>query len=229
MFSKSLFAVLAALAVNAQTISTPAAVIQCQPARFTVSGGEPPYIVDVIPGGQVSAPAIAFIGDDIQGPAFTWTPDLPAGSNITFRITDSTGSPQYSFPVVIQAGSSDACLNASASSVSTGAVTTTGDSSSTESNLPSQTVGGATTSAASSSASNSASSASNAASSAASSATGGVGASISSVSNGASSVVNGASSAVASATDAPNGAHPSAVAGAGALAAGVIGGLAMLF
>ena len=52
---------------------------------------------------------------------------------LIIRITDSTGTPQYSSPVVIQAGSSDACLNASASSVSTGAITTTGDSSSTES------------------------------------------------------------------------------------------------
>lgn len=79
MFSKSLFAVLAALAVNAQTISTPVSLSgrwrapkgseadqtgrchpvsyvlsdlggkdftnEIEPARFTVSGGEAPYIV----------------------------------------------------------------------------------------------------------------------------------------------------------------------------------------
>jgi hypothetical protein len=79
MFSKSLFAVLAALAVNAQTISTPVSSNQrmrppkgseadeagrchpvsyvyegsgkkdladiVEPARFTVSGGQAPYIV----------------------------------------------------------------------------------------------------------------------------------------------------------------------------------------
>jgi hypothetical protein len=79
MFSKSLFAILAALAVNAQTISTPVSSNQrmrppkgseadeagrcypvsyvferirqndladiVEPARFTVSGGQAPYIV----------------------------------------------------------------------------------------------------------------------------------------------------------------------------------------
>jgi len=202
-----------------------------EPARFSVSGGTPPYIVDVIPGGQVSAPAIAFIGDNIQGPAFTWTPDLPAGSNVTFRITDSTGTPQYSSPTVIQAGSSDSCLNASASAVSTGAITTTGDSSSTASDLPSQTAGGSSVSmtSAMSSSMNSVSSASGAASNSISSASNAASSGASAVSNSAGSVASGASSVVASATNTPNGAYQTGVAGAGALAAGVIGGLAMLF
>jgi len=165
---------------------------------------------------------------------------------LMLRITDSTGSVQYSSPTVVQAGSDSSCLNASASSVATGAITTTGDSSSTasyvydplsprgvrltNSDLPSQTASSgsasaSTTSSAASSSGGVASSASQSASSVRSAAS----SAASGASNSVSSVASAASSAVASVTGAANGATKTGVAGAGAIAAGVIGGIAMLF
>ncbi|RSH94059.1 hypothetical protein EHS25_006713 [Saitozyma podzolica] len=61
---------------------------------------------------------------------YTWTVDLASGTNITIKITDSTGTIAYSSAVVIQSGTSTSCLNSSASATSdTTAASTSGSSS----------------------------------------------------------------------------------------------------
>jgi hypothetical protein len=41
----------------------------------------------------------------------TWNVDLPAGQEVSLRITDSTGAINYSEKVTIREGSSTSCLN----------------------------------------------------------------------------------------------------------------------
>ncbi|WVO14682.1 hypothetical protein L204_102319 [Cryptococcus depauperatus] len=131
MHAASYIALAAAAAGSAMAISinTPAALVQCQPAQLAWTEGTGPFIIAAIPGGQVSAPAIETISDNISASPYTWNVNLASGSNITLKITDSIGTIGYSSPVVIQAGSSSSCLNSSAStsglSSAPGGVTTT--------------------------------------------------------------------------------------------------------
>ncbi|WVN87158.1 uncharacterized protein L203_102334 [Cryptococcus depauperatus CBS 7841] len=202
MHAASYIALAAAAAGSAMAISinTPAALVQCQPAQLTWTEGTGPFIIAAIPGGQVSAAAIETISDNVSASPYTWNVNLASGSNITLKITDSTGTIGYSSPVVIQAGSSSSCLNSSAStsglSSAPGGVTTTVTSSMSSG----------------SSAGSSASSATSAANSKGSSAAA-----------GASSAV---SSPATSSTGKPSGAMVNAIVGLPALVAGVITGLA---
>ncbi|KAK8861689.1 hypothetical protein IAR55_002512 [Kwoniella newhampshirensis] len=221
-------AVLAGSAL-AQQINTPASLVECQPASLTFSGGTPPYIIAALPGGQVSAPAIETLSDSLSSSPYTWNVNLPAGTNITLRITDSTGAIGYSSPLAVQAGSSQACLNqtAATSGLTPGAVTTTRVSASA-----SATSGGAS-SAASSAAASSAPASSAAASSAASSA-----AATSRASSAASSAAGGATSATSAAASAASSAAATSAAASGAslthyvalpaVVMGVIGAVAAL-
>lgn len=68
----------------------------------------------VIPGGQSSAAALETISDSESGNQVTWNADIDAGTSITFKITDASGSIQYSSPVTIQDGDSS-CVNSSGS------------------------------------------------------------------------------------------------------------------
>ncbi|EIW66478.1 hypothetical protein M231_03013 [Tremella mesenterica] len=113
MFAKlSLLALLGS--ALAQSINTPPSLVECQPAALTFSGGSAPYIIAVIPGGQVTAAAIETISSDATSSPLTWTVNLASGTNITLKITDSTGSIGYSSPLVIQSGDSS-CIGQSAS------------------------------------------------------------------------------------------------------------------
>ncbi|WVW83855.1 hypothetical protein I302_105877 [Kwoniella bestiolae CBS 10118] len=104
------------------TISTPASLIQCQPALLSWSGGQAPYYLAVIPGGQPSGAALQDLGEQ-QGNSLTWTVNIASGTSITLKVTDSTGVVNYNQAVTIQAGSSSACLTAAATS-SAGSVST---------------------------------------------------------------------------------------------------------
>ncbi|WWC88054.1 uncharacterized protein L201_002957 [Kwoniella dendrophila CBS 6074] len=232
MFTKNI--ILAAALVGQAyglTINTPASLVQCQPASISFSEGTAPYILAVIPGGQVSAAAIETLSSDLTTAPYTWNVNLASGTSITLKLTDSTGTIAYSSPLTIQAGSSNACLNSTAatSGVSTGAVTTTvsGASASATASAVSSAVSTTSTTSLSSSAASAASSASasraassgvSAASSGAASATGAVG-----------SAVNSATSAAASATaSARSGALANKAVALPAVALAVVGGLAML-
>ncbi|KAK1927666.1 hypothetical protein DB88DRAFT_478818 [Papiliotrema laurentii] len=227
MFAKLALAlglVASAFAQNSFSINTPAALVQCQPASISWVGGTGPFILAVIPGGQTGAAALTTIGDNVQSSPVTWNVNLASGTSITLKLTDSTGNIAYSSPLTIQAGSSSACLNASASTsgiATTGAITTTGSGSATLSATTSASGTTSTTSVAAASSASSASRASSAASSAA-------------ASSAASSASTARSSAPASASSAPAAASSTgaalggAVAGVPAIVAGVLGGFAML-
>ncbi|RSH77529.1 uncharacterized protein EHS24_003085 [Apiotrichum porosum] len=122
MFVKATtFAALMATAL-AQTfsVSTPASLITCQPSLISWTGGTAPFILSVIPGGDVSAAALEYLESSTTSSSYTWTVNLVGGTYITFKVTDATGANVYSAPLTIQAGSSTSCM------------TTTGGSSSTE-------------------------------------------------------------------------------------------------
>ncbi|WVR03707.1 hypothetical protein IAU60_000702 [Kwoniella sp. DSM 27419] len=233
MFTKNF--ILAAALVGqawALTINTPASVVECQPAQITFSEGTSPYILAVIPGGQVSAAAIATIGDSITSSPVTWNVNLAAGTSITLKITDATGTIAYSSPLTIQAGSSQSCLNSSVSTsgLSTGAITTTISSSGTASaqSGSNQVSTTSTTSAMASSSAAASSSASRAASSsAAGSSAGVVGSATGAIGSAANSATSAAASAAASARPS-SGAFSTKVIALPAVALAAIGGLAML-
>ncbi|WWD17373.1 hypothetical protein CI109_101814 [Kwoniella shandongensis] len=117
MFSRSIITLvaLAGSALAQLTVQTPAALIQCQPALLSWTGGSAPYFLAAIPGGQPSAAALKDFGQQ-SGNSITWTVDIASGTSITLKVTDSTGVVNYNQAVTIQAGSSSACLNAASSS-----------------------------------------------------------------------------------------------------------------
>ncbi|OCF60556.1 hypothetical protein L486_00191 [Kwoniella mangroviensis CBS 10435] len=210
MFTKStILLTLGALATSALgadlTISTPASLIQCQPALLSWTGGTAPYYLAVIPGGEPSAAALQDLGEQ-QGNSLTWTVNIASGTSITLKVTDSTGVVNYNQAVTVQAGSSNSCLTAaatsSAASASTPAAVSTASAAAAAA-VTSGSASAATTSAAASKASSAAGSASAAASSArsgaASAASAAASASTSAKSGAMStkSIVNGAVVAVA--------------------------------
>ncbi len=50
----------------------------------------PPTYSSIIPGGQTQAAALEDFGT-VQGSPYTWTANIPAGTSITIKITDSAG------------------------------------------------------------------------------------------------------------------------------------------
>ncbi|WVQ67727.1 uncharacterized protein L199_005931 [Kwoniella botswanensis] len=206
MFTKStILLTLGALATSALgadlTISTPASLIQCQPALLSWTGGTAPYYLAVIPGGEPSAAALQDLGEQ-QGNSLTWTVNIASGTSITLKVTDSTGVVNYNQAVTIQAGSSDSCLTAAATSSAASASTPTAVSTASAAAAAAVTSGSAsaaTTSAAASSAAMSSAAASSAAASKASSAAGSASAAASSAKSGAASAASAAASASTSA------------------------------
>ncbi|KIY35749.1 hypothetical protein I305_02000 [Cryptococcus gattii E566] len=145
---KTLFATIALLATawaEDLTVNSPASVVVCQPVALSWSGGTAPYIVAVIPGGQSSAAALETISDNESGNQVTWKVDIDAGTSITFKITDASGSIQYSSPVTIQDGDSS-CVNSSASNSTSAASgsSSSGNSATSSANSTGAAAGGAT-------------------------------------------------------------------------------------
>ncbi|WVQ86870.1 hypothetical protein IAS59_000586 [Cryptococcus gattii] len=203
---KTLFATIALLATawaEDLTVNSPASVVVCQPVALSWSGGTAPYIVAVIPGGQSSAAALETISDNESGNQVTWKVDIDAGTSITFKITDASGSIQYSSPVTIQDGDSS-CVNSSASNSTSAASgsSSSGNSSATSSaNSTGAAAGGAT-----SGSSSAASGSSNTASASSGSASG----SSASSSSAADSTTTGSSGSAAASSGSSNTASASA-------------------
>lgn len=59
------------IAQNLPVVNTPAALVQCQPASITFSGGQAPYFISVLPGGQISAAALEAFPQQTTSP-YTW-------------------------------------------------------------------------------------------------------------------------------------------------------------
>ncbi|KAL0255781.1 hypothetical protein I308_100588 [Cryptococcus tetragattii IND107] len=184
---KTLFATIALLATawaEDLTVNSPASVVVCQPVALSWSGGTAPYIVAVIPG-------------------VTWKVDIDAGTSITFKITDASGSIQYSSPVTIQDGDSS-CVNSSASN-STSAASGSSSSGNSSATSSADSTGAAAGGAASGS-STTASGSSNTASASSGSASG----SSASSSSAADSTTTGSSGSAAASSGSSNTASASA-------------------
>merc|ERR1711939_1049692 len=124
-------AISAVLAQN-PIIQSPAALVQCQPVLISFSGGTAPYCISVLPGGQSSAAALETFPTQ-SGSTYTWTVDLAAGQDVTFRISDSTGAVNYSSQVPIQSSSDSSCLNGGSSSAGSSSAGTSSSSRSSSS------------------------------------------------------------------------------------------------
>ncbi|BGP24104.1 hypothetical protein JCM10295v2_003006 [Rhodotorula toruloides] len=98
------------LLANAQQVNTPAALTTCQPAQLVIEGGTAPYFVQILPGGQPSGKAIEALPTVYKSGPLTWLVDIPAGTNITLSVTDSTGAINYSSPITVQQGTSSDCV-----------------------------------------------------------------------------------------------------------------------
>ncbi|KAI5982684.1 hypothetical protein EDC04DRAFT_2874336 [Pisolithus marmoratus] len=96
-------------AVLAQlTINTPPNV----PTQLTWSGGQAPYYLSLVPGGQPTATPIEQFPNQ-NGTSYTWMVDLQAGTTFNIALKDSTGLTAYSDIITVQAGSSTSCVNTS--------------------------------------------------------------------------------------------------------------------
>ncbi|ORX39942.1 hypothetical protein BD324DRAFT_615596 [Kockovaella imperatae] len=121
LFRLSWVAVLATAVMAQLQVDTPPSLIQCQPVQLSWSGGTGPYFLAILPGGQSEAAALENLPNADNSPA-TWLVNIASGTNVTIRVTDSTGQQQYSFPRTILAGTSSECLGSDAS-VSVGGTT----------------------------------------------------------------------------------------------------------
>ncbi|KIO31612.1 hypothetical protein M407DRAFT_4924 [Tulasnella calospora MUT 4182] len=116
-------AIVAAVGVFAQgadpSINTPSGVAQCLiPAnvQLTFSGTSPPFIITVVPAGQLGAASLAKVGTTSRN-AITWVANLPANTNCNLVIRDSICRINPSGKFVILPGD-DSCLNSDSAAAS---------------------------------------------------------------------------------------------------------------
>ncbi|KAI8980168.1 hypothetical protein BD414DRAFT_551040 [Trametes punicea] len=139
-------------AVSAQdqnfTINTPNPPTQCVPVQLTWQGGDPPYFLAIIPGGQPQAPALQQY-PGLTGTTFTWSVNISAGQSVGFEVTDSQGHIAQSAPVTIQSSPDSSCLNGqsggSSAASGTGATSAASGSAATSATAPASSATGATT------------------------------------------------------------------------------------
>ncbi|WWD18557.1 hypothetical protein CI109_103010 [Kwoniella shandongensis] len=207
---KTLFAALALLGsavaqdAGGMTVNTPPSIVVCQPAALSWTGGQGPYIVAIIPGGQASAAALETVNDNVSGNTITWKVDIAPETEISVKITDSQGAIQYSSPVKVQNGDTS-CVGQTSAGAATGDASATSGavSASAAGSAPAAGTSAATSAAASGDASKAASSA------ATSAAASGASAATSAKASGAGSSSTPASSAAASSSSsASSGAMP---------------------
>ncbi|KAI5982324.1 hypothetical protein EDD15DRAFT_2324365 [Pisolithus albus] len=94
------------------TINTPSNVVECEPTQLTWSGGQAPYYLSLVPGGQSSATPLEQLPSQ-NGNSYTWMVDLQAGVSFNVALKDSTGATAYSDIVTVQSGGSTSCANSS--------------------------------------------------------------------------------------------------------------------
>ncbi|GAA6039697.1 hypothetical protein JCM8097_001358 [Rhodosporidiobolus ruineniae] len=113
------------------TISSPASVTACLPQQLTVSGGEGPYTIQVLPGGSAGGEPLETLPQLDQAGSVRWVADVEPGQNVTFAVRDNTGAVNFSSEVPVLAGSSTDCIGANASnsgSATTGSAASTASS-----------------------------------------------------------------------------------------------------
>ncbi|GAA5827458.1 hypothetical protein JCM5353_002108 [Sporobolomyces roseus] len=114
---------------NAQTINSPTSLTECAPQVLQIEGGTPPYDIAALEGGETGGVPLSRIDREAQVGSITWIVDVPAGSNVTLAVRDSTGATGYSEPISVIPGTSTDCLNTT-SSDATDSATVTDDSAS---------------------------------------------------------------------------------------------------
>lgn len=82
-------------------VNTPTSVVQCLPVQLSWSGGQPPYFLSLIPGGQTTATPLQDLGQQ-TGTTFSWKATLPANTALNVQIRDSVGVLNYSDQFTIQ-------------------------------------------------------------------------------------------------------------------------------
>ncbi|KAG0144529.1 hypothetical protein CROQUDRAFT_47134 [Cronartium quercuum f. sp. fusiforme G11] len=112
-----LAAAVAGVASETVMVNTPTSVVACLPVQINWTGGQAPYFLSLIPGGQPSAAALEDLGQQ-TGTSYTWKADLPAGTALTVQIRDSNGQLNYSDQFTIQPGSTT-CASGSGKSSGT--------------------------------------------------------------------------------------------------------------
>ncbi|KAK9893614.1 hypothetical protein P389DRAFT_198861 [Cystobasidium minutum MCA 4210] len=103
--------------VLAATIESPASVITCQPIAIKYKDAPAGDVfISVIKGGDPSSRALVDLGKR-AGPSgsMTWIPNLPADTEITFKLVDKDGQVAFSAALEIQAGSDTSCVDRSIS------------------------------------------------------------------------------------------------------------------
>ncbi|BGP39415.1 hypothetical protein JCM10449v2_003357 [Rhodotorula kratochvilovae] len=113
------------LLATAQQITSPPSLLQCLPASITVEGGQAPYTVSVLPGGQVAAAPLETLPPVTAPGTVTWLVDLPAGTEVTFAVRDAAGVLGYSAPITILPGTDDSCIGANSAATALLVPTTT--------------------------------------------------------------------------------------------------------
>ncbi|TFK72909.1 hypothetical protein BDN72DRAFT_835518 [Pluteus cervinus] len=120
--------------VVALNVDTPTNMVQCQPILITYGGGQSPYFLSALPGGQpAAAPLKSWDGTDST--TRTFTVDIPAGTTVTFAVRDSTGAQAFSDIVTVRQGGTTDCSDSTGnSSADNNSSSSTSDNSSTASN-----------------------------------------------------------------------------------------------
>ncbi|GAA5861576.1 hypothetical protein JCM8547_008079 [Rhodosporidiobolus lusitaniae] len=99
------------VSVNGQaTINSPASVTECLPQQLTVSGGEPPYTIQVLPGGATGGEPLETLPTVEEEGSVRWVADIAAGQNITFAVRDNSGVVNFSSEVPVLEGTSTDCI-----------------------------------------------------------------------------------------------------------------------
>ncbi|GAA6021156.1 hypothetical protein JCM10207_008337 [Rhodosporidiobolus poonsookiae] len=142
---------LASITYGQATISSPASVTQCLPQQLTVSGGQPPYTIDVLPGGSTGGQPLETLPTLNEAGTVRWVPTEPAGQTVTLAVRDNTGAVNFSSEIPILAGSDTSCATASGSaSDSPSSAASTSGSASSDSTSASASSGSTSASASSS-------------------------------------------------------------------------------
>ncbi|KIJ45337.1 hypothetical protein M422DRAFT_251109 [Sphaerobolus stellatus SS14] len=111
-------------------INTPINVQQCSSTFLSVSGGIPPYEINVNPPDPIAGGTFPdfTIVDNLSGTTFNWIVDLPGGTSCTLSVRDATGAINFSGAVNVLNSNNSGCLNGGLSS----SISTTSQSTSTQ-------------------------------------------------------------------------------------------------
>ncbi|KAG2744688.1 hypothetical protein P692DRAFT_20955394 [Suillus brevipes Sb2] len=86
-------------AVFGLTINTPANVVECQPILFSWTGGQAPYYLTLVPGGQSMASPIKSFPTQ-TGTSYTWNVDLQANTILWVTLHGFLGDAQLVLPLL---------------------------------------------------------------------------------------------------------------------------------